>query len=103
MLDGFRDRIGLTKHNHPIDFLAEANGLLSGIALYPQLFKVLVTHSTADLAPSTFFIMFVNNIIWHVYAWHRKAAPIIISSSLTALMESWHPTCQSTSARADPF
>jgi uncharacterized protein with PQ loop repeat len=85
MLDSFREKIGVARHNHPLDLLAEANGLLSGIALYPQLFKVIQTQNVGNLAASTFFIMFVNNMIWHAYAWHRRALPIIISSILNMI------------------
>ncbi|KAA0206993.1 hypothetical protein EDM68_00160 [Candidatus Uhrbacteria bacterium] len=85
MLDAFRARMGIKRHNHPIDLLAEANGLLSGIALYPQVFKALTTRHVADLAPSTFFIMFVTNLIWFAYAVHRRALPIIIASIMNIL------------------
>lgn len=78
------DRIGLRKHNHRIDMLANANALVSGIALYPQLFKIFSTHSVSGLAPSTFFLIFISNIIWQAYGWHRKNLPIIISSGLSA-------------------
>lgn len=84
MLNGLRSR-GFAKHNHPIDRLAEANGLLTGIALYPQLFKVIGTREVASLSPSTFFIIFVTNIIWLAYAFHRKSSPIVIAGVLNVI------------------
>ncbi|MEK7473580.1 MAG: PQ-loop domain-containing transporter [Patescibacteria group bacterium] len=85
MLDGFRRRFGIKRHNHPIDLLAEANGLLSGIALYPQVFKALATRQVSDLSPTTFFIIFTTNIIWFAYAIHRRALPVIVASILNGI------------------
>ncbi|OGL74041.1 hypothetical protein A3E39_02630 [Candidatus Uhrbacteria bacterium RIFCSPHIGHO2_12_FULL_60_25] len=85
MLNGFTQRIGLTKHKHPIDHLAELNALVGGIALYPQLSKLVSTHDVDGLAPTSFFIMFATNLVWHAYGWHRRAPPVIVSSALTAL------------------
>ena len=79
------DCLGLKKHHHPIDLLAEANALLSGIGLFPQLFKIINTHRLGDLSPSTFLIVFVTNLIWHAYGWHRKNLPTIVASALTAI------------------
>ena len=83
MLHLGRDCLGLKRHHHPIDFLAEANALLSGIALFPQLFKILNTNRLGDLAPTSFLIVFITNLIWHAYGWHRKNLPTIIASALT--------------------
>lgn len=83
MINGFRQG-WFFKHNHPLDYLAQANALVGGFALYPQLFKILSTRNVEGLAPSSFFIFFISNIIWNAYGWHRKALPVIISSALTA-------------------
>jgi uncharacterized protein with PQ loop repeat len=85
MPDGFNERSGFSKHTHPIDHLAEANGLLSGIALYPQLFKVITTGETRALAPTTYLIFFVANIVWIIYGIHRRALPVLISSALNLI------------------
>lgn len=77
--------MGIKRHNHPIDLLAEANSIVSGIALYPQVFKVLQTRQVADLAPTTFFIIFVTNLVWFMYAVHRRAFPIMLASVLNAI------------------
>jgi uncharacterized protein with PQ loop repeat len=85
MLDGFRKRLGIKRHNHPIDLLAEANSVISGIALYPQLFKVLQTRQVSDLSLTTFLIVFVTNIVWFAYAVHRRALPIMLASILNGV------------------
>ncbi|MSR85148.1 hypothetical protein EXS71_01785 [Candidatus Uhrbacteria bacterium] len=82
MLHLGKDCLGLKKHHHPIDLLAELNALFSGISLFPQLFKVLETHHLSDLAPSSFLIVFITNIIWHAYGWHRKNLPTLVASVL---------------------
>ncbi|MCC7523136.1 hypothetical protein IT407_05065 [Candidatus Uhrbacteria bacterium] len=76
------------KHNHPIDRLTEGASLLSGIALYPQVFKIFTTKNVDDLAPSTFFILVVTNIIWIAYGVHRKSIPLLISGSLNLISSS---------------
>lgn len=85
MFNGFIQRIGFSKHKHPIDRLAELNAFVGGIALYPQLFKILATHDVSALAPTSFLIMFASNLMWYAYGWHRSALPVIISSALSAL------------------
>lgn len=84
MLNGFRERWGLRVHHHRIDLLADANALVSGFVLYPQLFKLLTTHDASGLAPTTFLLITVTNIIWVFYGIHRKSLPVIISSALSA-------------------
>ncbi|MBU1034528.1 hypothetical protein KKF59_00155 [Patescibacteria group bacterium] len=72
-------------HHHPIDRIANINSLVTGIALYPQLFKIIYSHSIGDLSMATFLIIFLTNIIWHFYGWHRRTLPVIFSSALNLL------------------
>lgn len=89
MFDGFRRRLGIKKHNHAIDVIADVNGIVSGIALYPQLLKVMETKSVSDLEPLTFFIVFLTSIIWFAYAIHRRALPVILASILNLIASGW--------------
>lgn len=82
---GLRERLGLVKHNHPIDQLTVGASLLSGVALYPQVFKVFITKEVIGLAPSTFFILTVTNAIWIAYGIHRKSLPLMISGVLNLI------------------
>ncbi|GEM_PF-1166114 len=82
MLEALRERLGLVKHNHPIDQLTVGASLLSGVALYPQVFKALATREVAGLSPTTFFIMVITNTIWVAYGIHRKSLPLVISGVL---------------------
>lgn len=84
MLDGFKQRF-FSRHNHRIDMLAQANALVSGFALYPQLFRLIATRETEDLSPTTFLMFFVSNAIWLVYGIHRSALPTIVSAILSVI------------------
>ena len=70
------------QHHHPIDRLANVNGIVTGLALWPQLIKALVTHSTEDLSLWAFAIIFINSVVWTAYAWHRSLTPLKVSSIL---------------------
>jgi uncharacterized protein with PQ loop repeat len=85
MFKEIREQLGLTKHNHPIDQLTIGASLLSGVALYPQVFKVLATREVAGLAPSTFLFIAISNIIWLAYGIHRKSLPLLISGILNLI------------------
>ncbi len=68
-----------------MDKIAEANAVISGLAFYPQLFRVIQTHSTAGLSITTVAIVCGTNIIWGIYGLHRKDIAIILSSTLVLL------------------
>lgn len=93
MLDVLRKRLGIKRHNHPIDLLAEANSIVSGIALYPQVFKVLQTRQVSDLSLTTFLIVFFTNIVWFTYAIHRRALPIMFASILNGIASAFLIYC----------
>ena len=73
------------KHRHLIDYIAEANALVSGFALYPQLFKVICTHEAESLSPITFGMIGSANTMWIMYGFHRKDVAVITSSSLVTI------------------
>lgn len=73
------------QHGHPIDKIAEINGLLSGIALYPQIIKAIIDKSASGLSIYTFALIFLSSVIWIIYAIHRSLPQVLISSSLNCL------------------
>ncbi len=79
---GFNSLTKLGAHKHPIDKVAEVNGILSGIALYPQLFKAILSKSVEGLSLYTFIFIFVSSAVWIWYARHRSLPQVMISSSL---------------------
>jgi uncharacterized protein with PQ loop repeat len=72
-------------HHHPIDHVAEANALFSGLALYPQLITALQTHDVNALSYVTFGIIFIANIIWALYGLHRKDHAVTVSAILVII------------------
>lgn len=74
-----------SRHHHPIDYIGDLNGLISGITLYPQLYHAYTSHSLAGLSLTTFILILLNSIIWIAYAIHRNLTALLVSSCLNAL------------------
>lgn len=72
-------------HNHFIDRLALANGFISGIALYPQVWAVLSSGSTTGVSLPTFLLILFNSVVWLLYAIHRGLISLGIASVLNIL------------------
>ncbi len=75
-------------HHHLIDKFALANGFVSGIALYPQVWTVLMSGSTVDISLSTFILIFFNSVVWLLYAIHRGLISLGIASVLNIVASS---------------
>ncbi len=69
-------------HNHVIDRIAVLNGVLSGIALYPQVWRVLATGDMSGVSIATFSIISLNSAVWVLYAMHRGLIALGIASVL---------------------
>lgn len=72
----------ITIHNHVIDKLAFLNGFVSGIALYPQVWAILVNHSADGISSLSFGLIFLNSCVWLVYSIHRSLISLAIASLL---------------------
>ena len=70
---------------HFIDQLAKINGVLTGIALYPQLIRAMATGATEGLSTTAFAIIFINSIVWVAYARHRHITPLAVASVLNGI------------------
>jgi uncharacterized protein with PQ loop repeat len=75
----------VTSHHHLIDRIANWNGVLTGLALWPQALKALLSQSTDDLSVLAFGVIFLNSAVWLTFASHRGLRPLKISSSLNLL------------------
>ncbi len=75
----------LIVHHHFIDKLAFFNGLISGVALYPQVYSILASSSTAGVSLTTFVIVFINSIVWLLYAMHRDLFSLGVASLLNLI------------------
>lgn len=72
-------------HHHLIDRLALANGFVSGVALYPQVWTVFSSGSTTGVSLPTFLLILLNSIVWLLYALHRGLISLGIASVLNIL------------------
>ncbi|PIT97902.1 MAG: hypothetical protein COT71_03540 [Candidatus Andersenbacteria bacterium CG10_big_fil_rev_8_21_14_0_10_54_11] len=80
-----RENPVLRLHTHIIDRLAVLNGLMSGVALYPQVLKVLTSGDFSGVSALSFVIIFMNNIVWALYAFHRSLVSLFIAAVLNVL------------------
>ncbi len=72
-------------HRHLVDRLAFVNGLVSGIALYPQVWSVFVNGSASGLSLVTYTLILLNSIVWVLYAIHRGLLSLGIASLLNTV------------------
>lgn len=80
-----KKRGAITIHTHFIDRVAIINGFISGVALYPQVFKVLSSHDFTSVSVTSFVVIFINNIVWGLYAFHRGLISLLVASLLNLL------------------
>jgi len=74
--------MSITIHNHWIDKLALLTGVLSGFALYPQIFIIIMSGSAEGVSLTTYAIIFGNSIVWLMYSIHRGLISLAIPSVL---------------------
>jgi len=72
-------------HTHFIDKLAFLNGFVSGVALYPQAWAVLMKGTAAGVSLATFLIILLNSIVWLVYSMHRGLLSLAVASILNII------------------
>lgn len=72
-------------HNHLIDRLAFANGLVSGVALYPQVWHVLSNGAISGVSTLTYVLILLNSLVWVLYAIHRGLFSLGVASLLNAV------------------
>lgn len=71
-------------HNHLIDKIAVITGILSGFALYPQVWTILNgAHDGVSIA--TYVIIFCNSVVWLLYAIHRQLLSLVLPSVLNMI------------------
>ena len=72
-------------HFHWIDKLAIVNGLISGIALYPQVYQAVTSSNFEGFSGFTYGIILFNSVVWLAYSIHRRLISLFISSALNAI------------------
>jgi len=69
-----------------IGFLA---GLFTTIAIVPQIVKAYKTKKVAHLSPIFFSVLLLGVFLWTVYGFLKKDYPIIITNSISFLLNSY--------------
>ncbi len=72
----------ITVHNHWIDKLAVFTGIVSGFALYPQIYLIIMSGSREGVSLTTYAIILANSIVWLTYSVHRGLISLAIPSIL---------------------
>lgn len=72
-------------HNHWIDRLAVVTAVFSGLALYPQVYTAISLGLTEGISTATYGIIFLNSIVWLLYAMHRALFTLAISAILNTV------------------
>ncbi|MBL8158804.1 hypothetical protein JNK62_04695 [bacterium] len=67
-------------HNHFIDRLAVVTGVISALALLPQVQVIMQATSFEHFSPITFVVIFFNSFVWLTYAIHRQLLTLAIPS-----------------------
>lgn len=76
------------EHHHFIDRIAFLAGIVSGVALVPQVWVTLSTGTVEGVSLTTFAIIAINSAVWLMYAMHRGLVALGIASLLNALAAS---------------
>jgi uncharacterized protein with PQ loop repeat len=72
-------------HHHTIDRLAIGAGVLSGIALYPQVIYITTQGSVEGISLTMYAIIFLNSFVWLAYSIHRGLFSLGIASILNII------------------
>ena len=73
------------RHTHLIDKIALLNGIISGITLYPQLYKAFALENISGLSKTTHLLILLNSFVWVIYALHRQLISLLIASLLNMI------------------
>ncbi len=68
-----------------LSILAVIFGTLSGVANFPQAYKIFKRKSAKDISIITFSVLFVGALIWILYGIEIGDFPITLSNSFGAL------------------
>ena len=72
-------------HHHFIDRLGTFNGVLSGVALYPQVFSIWYWGVENNLSILMLLLIIFNNVVWLLYGIHRSIMPTYIAAGLSLI------------------
>lgn len=59
------------------------------LAALPQVFDVMFTHDVNGLSPATWTLWTLLSVVWLIYGWLHKEAPIIASNVLYIVLQGY--------------
>lgn len=68
-----------------LSVLATVFGAVSGLANFPQAYKIFKRKSAKDISIITYSVVFIAGIVWLFYGIEIKNAAIIVLNSLVIL------------------
>lgn len=77
--------MALIEHQHFIDKIAFANSIISGVALYPQVWSTITSGSSDGISIVSFSLIFINSIVWLLYSIHRSLISLALTSILNCI------------------
>ncbi|MBN2425797.1 MAG: SemiSWEET transporter [Calditrichaceae bacterium] len=66
--------------------LGSVAGILTTIAFFPQVFKVITTKSTHDISLFMFLIMAIGIFLWFLYGLFINALPVILANFISLFL-----------------
>jgi MtN3 and saliva related transmembrane protein len=63
-----------------IETLATVLGVITGLANFPQIIKILKNKSARDISITTNLIFLVSSIVWLLYGFQLNSFPLIIAN-----------------------
>ena len=76
----------MTEYPLYINVLGSIAGVLTTIAFFPQVFKVITTKSTHDISLFMFLIMALGIFLWFLYGLFINALPVILANFISLFL-----------------
>lgn len=76
----------MTEYPLYINILGSVAGILTTIAFFPQVFKVITTKSTHDISLFMFLIMAIGIFLWFLYGLFINALPVILANFISLFL-----------------
>lgn len=59
--------------------LASVLGVISAVAMFPQVYKIFSRKSAKDISISSYLFLLVTGVVWVFYGFEIESYPIMIS------------------------
>lgn len=68
-----------------LETLATLVGVVSSVAMFPQVYRIFKRKSAKDISISTYSFLFVAGIVWVFYGVNIQSSPLIITNLIGSL------------------